>query len=83
MNDLIQSGHVKDITDDIKAYMPPRLKEIYKQYPTAFNPVVKDGKVYGMAIAPNLTEDEVILIRQDWLDKLKLKAPTTSKNSSR
>ena len=52
MNDLIQSGQVKDITDDIKAYMPPRLKEIYKQYPTAFDPVVQDGKVYGMAIAP-------------------------------
>ncbi|MHA6530358.1 type 2 periplasmic-binding domain-containing protein [Paenibacillus sp. BAC0078] len=76
-NDLIQSGLVKDITEDIKKYMPDRLKEIYKQYPTTFNPVIQDGKVYGMAISPNLTEGEVMLIRQDWLDKLKLKAPTT------
>jgi putative aldouronate transport system substrate-binding protein len=37
---------------------------------------VKDGKIYGMAIAPNLVEGEVMLIRQDWLDKLHLKAPT-------
>ena len=57
--------------------MPARLKEIYKQYPTTFNPVVRDGKVYGMAISPNLTEGQVMLIRQDWLDSLKLEAPTT------
>lgn len=76
-NDLIQSGQVKEITEDIKNYMPDRLKEIYKQFPTTFNPVIQDGKVYGMAITPNLTEGEVMLIRQDWLDKLDLKAPTT------
>lgn len=77
VNDLIESGRVKEITEDIAAYMPDRIKEIYKQYPSTFNPVVRDGKVYGMAIAPNLTEGEVMLIRQDWLDKLQLKAPTT------
>lgn len=76
-NDLVQSGAVRDITEDIKKYMPDRLKEIYSQYPSTFNPVVKEGKIYGMAIAPNLVEGEVMLIRQDWLDKLNLKAPTT------
>lgn len=76
-NDLIESGRVKEITEDIATYMPDRIKEIYKQYPSTFNPVVKDGKVYGMAITPNLTEGEVMLIRQDWLDKLQLQAPTT------
>ncbi|TYP73361.1 hypothetical protein [Paenibacillus methanolicus] len=75
-SDLIQSGLVKDITEDVKTFMPDRLKDIYKQYPGTFNPVIKDGKVYGMAISPNLTEGQVMLIRQDWLDKLKLKAPT-------
>jgi len=76
-NDLIQSGRVKELTEDIKNYMPERLKEIYKQYPSTFNPVINDGKVYGMPISPNLTEGEVMLIRQDWLDNLGLKAPTT------
>lgn len=77
MNDLIQSGRVKEVTEDIKNYMPERLKEIYKQYPTTFNPVIQDGKVYGMAISPVLTEGQVMLIRQDWLDNLGLQAPTT------
>ncbi|MGE6576718.1 hypothetical protein ACQKFM_17515 [Paenibacillus xylanexedens] len=77
VNDLIESGQVKEITEDISTYMPDRIKEIYKQYPTTFNPVVREGKVYGMAIAPNLTEGEVMLIRQDWLDRLNLEAPTT------
>ncbi|MCM3784557.1 hypothetical protein M3231_16360 [Neobacillus mesonae] len=77
VNDLIDSGRVKEITEDIATYMPDRIKEIYKEYPSTFNPVVRDGKVYGMAITPNLTEGEVMLIRQDWLDKLQLEAPTT------
>lgn len=77
MNDLIQSGRVKEITEDVKNYMPERLKEIYKQYPTTFNPVIQDGKVYGIAISPVLTEGQVMLIRQDWLDNLGLQAPTT------
>ncbi|MCI1859601.1 MAG: hypothetical protein LKI80_15870 [Sporolactobacillus sp.] len=77
MNDLIESGRVKDVSQDIEKYMPERLKKIYRQYPQSFNPVVKDGKIYGLAIAPNLTEGEVMFIRQDWLDKLHLKAPTT------
>lgn len=76
-SDLMESGRVRDVTEDIKNYMPERIKEIYKQYPTTFNPVVKDGKIYGMAISPNLIDGEVMLIRQDWLDKLNLKAPTT------
>lgn len=74
--DLIESGRVKDVTEDIQKYMPDRMKEIYKQFPTAFNPLVENGKVYGMAINPNLSEGQVMLIRQDWLDKLNLKAPT-------
>lgn len=31
--DMIESGMVKDITEDIENYMPERLKEIYDQYP--------------------------------------------------
>ena len=39
--------------------------------------VTKDGKIYGMAVSPHLTEGEVMIIRQDWLDNLGLEAPTT------
>lgn len=74
--DMIESGRVKDITDDIEQYMPQRLKEIYDQYPETFYPLTKDGRVYGIACCPALTEGQVMVIRQDWLDNLGLQAPT-------
>lgn len=74
--DMIESGRVKDITEDIEKYMPDRLKEIYDKYPETFYPVTKDGKIYGIACSPALTEGQVMIIRQDWLDALGLQAPT-------
>lgn len=74
--DMIESGQVKAIDEDIEKYMPERLKEIYDQYPETFYPVTKDGKTYGIACAPALTEGQVMIIRQDWLDALGLEAPT-------
>lgn len=74
--DMIESGRVKDITEDIEKYMPDRLKEIYDQYPSTFYPLMKDGKTYGLACCPALTEGQVMVVRQDWLDNLGLLAPT-------
>lgn len=74
--DMIESGRVRDITDDIEKYMPERLKEIYDQYPETFYPLTKDGRIYGIACTPTLTEGQVMIIRQDWLDALGLEAPT-------
>lgn len=76
ISDMIESGRVKAIDDDIEKYMPERLKAIYDKYPETFYPVTHEGKTYGLAITPNLTEGQVMIIRQDWLDKLNLKAPT-------
>lgn len=73
--DMIESGRVKDITEDIEKYMPERLKGIYDKFPQTYYPMTKDGKIYGIACAPRLTEGQVMVIRQDWLDKLGLKAP--------
>lgn len=74
--DMIESGRVKDITNDIEQYMPDRIKEIYKNFPETYYPLTKDGKIYGIACCPVLTEGQVMIIRQDWLDNLGLKAPT-------
>ena len=74
--DMIESGRVKDISADIEQYMPERLKEIYEQYPETYYPVTKDGKIYGLACSPSLTEGQIMIVRQDWLDKLGLQAPT-------
>lgn len=74
--DMIESGRAKDITNDIEQYMPERLKEIYQKFPETYYPLTKDGKIYGIACCPALTEGQVMIIRQDWLDNLGLKAPT-------
>lgn len=76
ISDMIESGKVKAIDKDIDKYMSKRMQKIYKKYPSTFNPITKDGKTYGIAISPSLTEGETMIIRQDWLDKLGLKAPT-------
>lgn len=74
--DLIESGQVKEVSEDYEMYMPERIKKIYDEFPNSFNPVTQDGKIYGFAIAPFLTESQVMLVRQDWLDNLGLEAPT-------
>lgn len=73
--DMIESGRVRAIDEDIEKYMPERLKEIYDKFPQTFFPVTKDGKTYGLACSPSLTEGQVMIIRQDWLDNLGLQAP--------
>lgn len=76
ISDMIESGQVKAIDDDIEKYMPDRLKEIYDKYPETFYPVTKDGKTYGIACTPCMDAEEIMVIRQDWLDNLGLQAPT-------
>ncbi|MCI1688080.1 hypothetical protein [Schleiferilactobacillus harbinensis] len=76
MSDFIDSGKVKEISSDIKNYMPARMKKELDKYPQTYNPVKRDGKIYGFAISPDIVPAEVMFIRQDWLDKLGLKAPT-------
>lgn len=75
--DMIESGRVKAIDEDIEKYMPERLKEIYDEFPQTFFPVTKEGKTYGLACSPSLTEGQVMIIRQDWLDNLGLQAPAS------
>ena len=73
ISDMIESGQVKAIDDDIEKYMPDRLKEIYDKYPETFYPVTKDGKTYGIACTPCMDAEEIMVIRQDWLDNLGLR----------
>lgn len=76
IEDMIDSGRVKAIDDDIEQYMSDRLKEVYKAFPETFYPVTRDGKTYGIANVPVLEVGQVMIIRQDWLDRLGLEAPT-------
>lgn len=76
IGEMIESGQVQAIDQALEDFLPERLQKIYNKFPESFYPVTKDDKTYGLAIAPVLGETEVLVIRQDWLDKLGLEAPT-------
>lgn len=74
--DFIQSGRVQDIQEAMDQYASERIKKLYEKYSDTMNQVRIDGKLMGL---PVLTSGEgsssVLWIRQDWLDRLHLKAP--------
>ena len=72
---LVQNGMVGDVSD-LYARMPERTKLMFDDDAKAF--VTVDGKQYGFATPSKITNNEGLVIRQDWLDKLGLKAPTTT-----
>lgn len=78
INELIQSGHYRDITEDFERYASPGVKDIYNSHPLMWSQVTHEGK--RMAI-PNFAhagnDNGVLWIRQDWLDQFGLQPPTT------
>ncbi|MWV46032.1 extracellular solute-binding protein [Paenibacillus sp. HJL G12] len=77
INTFIESGQVMDITEAFEKYAPERLKEAFNKDPELWVRVAKDGKKYGLPVLSDTETNAVMFIRQDWLDKLGLKAPTT------
>lgn len=72
---LVQAGLVAK-TDDMLAQMPIRTKGHY--YDADRNKLATfDGAMYGLADPGALPQTDSLVIRQDWLDKLKLQAPKT------
>lgn len=78
LNELIQSGKYKDISEDYEKYASPTIKEIYNSNPLMWSQVTYDGKKMAFPNFAHAGNDNgVMWIRQDWLDKLGMKAPTT------
>lgn len=78
MNELIESGEYKDITEDFNTYASDKMKEIYSSHPLAWSQVTFGGKKMALPLFANAGNDNGVLwVRQDWLDELKLAAPTT------
>lgn len=78
LNELIESGRYKDITADYEKYASATIKQIYSSNPIMWSQVTFDGKKMALpnfAFAGN--DNGVMWVRQDWLDKLGMKAPTT------
>ncbi|MDI6618765.1 MAG: extracellular solute-binding protein [Clostridiales bacterium] len=74
-----KSDMLQDLTNAYNDYAAPAVKDCYKSdNGQALKQVTKDGKLYGLPTMGCLhNSDPEIWLRQDWLDKLKLKAPTT------
>jgi putative aldouronate transport system substrate-binding protein len=76
--DLVDSGKIQSIDEAFEKYATARVKDSYIKNPEIWNLVKRNGKIYGLTgISNGIVGATVMWIRQDWLDKLSLKAPTT------
>ncbi|WP_424767351.1 hypothetical protein [Paenibacillus sp. sgz302251] len=75
---IVKSGYAMDISDVWDKYASPATKEVYNSNKDLFDSLVKeDGKMFGIPSSNPLPDFlSVLWIRQDWLDRLELKAPT-------
>ena len=74
-----QTGVIADITELYEKYASDELKEyVGVDGGQSMNALTLDGKIYGLPMMGNgYDEVPVMFIRQDWLDNLGLKMPTT------
>jgi len=75
---LVEKGLIAS-TDDIWKKIPNRVKKYYSD-PEETQLITYKGKKYGFADPGSNVKPAVegLVIRKDWLDKLKLKVPTTT-----
>jgi putative aldouronate transport system substrate-binding protein len=76
---LINAGQIQDISEAYEKYASDNLRKSLEYMDSVgFGPVTVDGKIYGLPL-PNDFADHIAMmyIRQDWLDKLDMKAPET------
>ncbi len=77
-NMFIESGKVMEIGEAFDKYASATWKSAMADAPTAWQPFMRDGKKYAIPVLrQNMGTQSPLWIRQDWLDKLNLKAPTT------
>ncbi|MBB6634626.1 extracellular solute-binding protein [Cohnella thailandensis] len=75
---FIESGKVMDVSEAFEKYASATWKAALAETPTAWQPFMKDGKKYAIpVIRQNMGTQSPLWIRQDWLTKLNLQAPTT------
>lgn len=76
---IVKAGLAMDISEVWEKYASPLTKEVYASNGEFFDKLVKkDGAMYGIPASNPLPDFlSVMWIRQDWMDKLGLKAPTT------
>ncbi len=76
--DLIDSGMYEEVGPLFDKYASKTWKEAMDQDPNVWNAYMRDGKKMGIPVLDYAyNHDYLLWIRQDWLDKLNLKAPKT------
>ncbi|WP_308637181.1 extracellular solute-binding protein [Paenibacillus silvisoli] len=74
---LIDSGKFQPVNELFDKYASDKWKTAMAETDNVWLPYMRDGKAYAIPmIESSLLHDDVMWIRQDWLDKLGLKAPT-------
>lgn len=77
INTFIDSGKLLDVSEAFDKYASDTWKAALAEEPTAWYPFMKDGKKFAIPVLrPTAGTQSTLWIRQDWLDKLNLKAPT-------
>lgn len=75
---LLDNDLLADVTDVYDACISDELREMYDTYgEDLFEQVSVDGRMYGIPATSISGQHSLLWIRQDWLDKLGLEAPTT------
>lgn len=78
VNMLIDSGQFMSVGELVEKYANDTYKEGLALDPGIWLPITREGEKMALPILDYAyNDDHVMWIRQDWLDKLKLKAPTT------
>ncbi|NMO97604.1 extracellular solute-binding protein [Paenibacillus lemnae] len=77
ISDLIDTGQFTDAGVLFDKYASDIYKSAVAEDPTVWNPLMRDDKRMGLPILENaFNNDPVMYIREDWLRKLNLNAPT-------
>ncbi len=75
---LIDSGKFQPVDELFEKYASDEWKAAVAETENVWLPYMRDGKPYAIPmIESSLLHDDLLWIRQDWLDNVGLKAPTT------
>lgn len=79
MNQLVEGEQIQDLTEVWEKYASPALKELANQDGgLALKSATFEGKLMAIPkFGGNITNADILWIRTDWLDKLKLQPPKT------
>lgn len=76
--ELLDNDMLEPLTDAYRNCAGDYMRDVYASYgDDIFSAYISDGELYALPSTNNGYQYSVLWIRQDWLDKLGLEAPTT------